>query len=169
MFSPCYNEYVLLSIRSWEVRMDFHLATTFVSVYLCNLTIFKIIIPNLFKENNWRKFSNQIKLSFLFSMRLLFSSKSFLQLSGTAGHFVQLDRAGCPLCAQVWAPKPEMTYTPLFPERVPIPLGRKVPCLQISHSHLIKSNSRESLLGSHLEFSSTVRPPGRQTTELTLL
>lgn len=40
----------------------------------------------------------------------------------------------------------EMIYTPPFPQGVPILVAGKVPCLKISHSHLIKSDSRESLL-----------------------
>lgn len=40
----------------------------------------------------------------------------------------------------------EMIYTLPFPRRVPILVGGKVLCLEISHSHLVKPNSRESLL-----------------------
>lgn len=65
---------------------------------------------------------------------------------------------GFSLSPQNWTSKAEMINTPPFPQRVPIVVGGKVRCLKISPSHLIKSNSRESLFWvkycSHLEYCS---------------
>lgn len=148
-FQLCDSEYIILSIRSWEFRLYSHLATALFSLYVCLLSIFekKIIILNLLEEITEEN-SSQIKLSFLFSTRLPCSSKLFLR-SGPA-HLVQLSKTvlgslsfhSCGLRRQ----RDDLhTHLP-FPQRLPILVGGEVPCLQISHLHLVKSNSRESLL-----------------------